>query len=739
MQKMAHHWGYPPSDVQRVLSNIKRALRAEKYKQPPNNPKIAKLVEIISELEGAISNPENFNLDSSWLDAARNVSATKAGVFGEGPIGQLLSKGRGGGAKIQIEETASTVLPDGPAQRSALRQLQSAMTRLFVGENAPVIRGERTEENPTGLEINPLLTQDAGLSESILARYAEAPPAPFEQIRVSPELPFSGKNIGYRVADGTPVTQENIDIVRGILWDRFGRLYTARDGLDTSSAQRFIQNNEASIKWLEDATGERSAFRDITAAEDTVRILKQLDPNNIDKIIRDLREAGAFEVNPSLTEDSLRVILEEAARTQQNLASFQVFTGDMDIRLQGDRFLTSVLESSNPGQIIDEVLHVLKQGELPDGTNPSLEGFKEIIGHAIHSRIRSSGADGTPVGSIAERLNAHLGLTAGAAEIKLYDYAKLRNLLDTDQPGGVQFRTLLDNVYGGPAWERVHGDTTPSDYFSIFANNAAEQQMIVTEAALNNVPAQMQFSNELIGNLGRVAGLYFLSKTGLINALVAAGIGRRAAIGVAQNIRQSGVERLIYEGLVDPEFSALLMKKHSKLTDAQRGNFLQRIVSIGMRQVWDRNLARAHNAVEDSPGAIIEVIRQAADPESTLHAPPETLEEQREDRGLGVYDPNWSPIQSGPGASLDLSPNTASVLSQVSGIGSPQNIASSPMLTPTTVPGTSKYSGQQVFGPTDPIFAAHGGYINGGDARGVGRRTESGIMSLGHKPRQMVL
>ena len=735
--------GWSAADLDYVLSGVKRSLRGENSRIPKNAPKIAQLNKVISELEGALA--DNFDLDPTWLEAARNVAAFQADTFGSGPIAQILAKGRGGGAKVQLEETASTILPQGEAQRASLRQLQSAMTRLRTGENTPVVRGEKTQDNPSGLEINPALTQDAEIAASILARYAERPPPPFEPLATTQDRTGVSRGTGYKVAQGTPETPENINIVEGILWDRFSRLYDAKSGLDFNAARQFVTKNENAITWLEKAKNRggatdgpqgawdfqaewRSPLRDLTAAEDTVRMLNQLDPGNIDNVIRDMREAGVFKDNPYLTEDSLRVVLEEAATKQKNLAAFKVFTDGTNIQLQGDAFLDSVLKSDRPDQVIDEVLHVLKQGELEDGTNPSLQGFKDIISHAIHSRIRTSGDDNTVVGKISERLNAHLATTAGGGEIKLYDYTKLRSLLDPDKPLGVRFRTLLDKVYGGSAWQKANGDVTPSDYFSKFANSAAEHQVIISEAALKNIEVQTKLSNELIGNLGRMAGLYF-SKTGLINALVASGIGRRAAVAVADNMRQSGVERLIYEGLVDPEFAMLLMKKHGKLTDAERGSFLERIAKITKQQAWDKNLTRIKNKLEDSPGAFFELIKQATSPESTLHAPPETLEDQRNNRGLGIYDPRYDPRKGLPGSSPEASlqerrnaaavrlgrtmPVQSSVLSRVNPVGpDPQTAA----------------RGQQVFGAMDPIFS------------GPMTAAKGGIASIKpKKPRQMVI
>jgi hypothetical protein len=610
------------------------------------------------------------------------------------------------------------------------------MTRLLTGENAPVLRGEKTRDNPSGLEINPALTQDAEIAASILARYAEGPPPPFEPLTTTQDRTGVSRGTGYKVVEGTPETLENINIVEGILWDRFNSLYNDKTGLDWAAARQFVENNEPAIKWLENAKNRggapdgsqaewRSPLRDLTAAEDTVRMLDRSNPDNIDNVIRDMRKAGVFKDNPSLTEDSLRLVLEEAATKQKNLAAFQVFMGGTDIGLQGSTFLDSVLKSDNPSQIVDEVLHVLKQGELEDGTNPSLQGFKDLISHAIHASIKSSGDDGTLIGKIADRLNAHFGTTAGGAEIKLYDYAKLRNLLNRDTPKGVRFRTLLDKVYGGPAWEQANGDVTPSDYFSRFANSAAEHQMMMSEAALKNVEVQTKLSNELVGNLGRVAGLHLLGRTGIINALVAAGIGRRAAVAVAADFRQSGVERLIYEGLIDPEFAMLLMKKHGRLTDTERGTFIERIRKISKMQVWDKNLERIKNKLEDNPGAILELIRQATDPEAIIHTPPETRGDQRFNRDLGIYDPDYNPREGlRPQSSLPMpQANQASDPNRVSSLPMPQaNQASA--LSQVNPFGGSNYTGEQVFGQTDPIFAA----------------ADGGIVSIKRKkPRQMVL
>ena len=682
--------GPAPSDVHRVLSNAKRAKRAEDFRQPKNAPRIAELNKVIAELEGVLAG-ENFNLDSTWLDAARNVSAVKAGVVGSGPIAQILSRGRGGGAKVQLEDTTGVVLP--ARSRSALRHLQNVMTRLRTGKDAPIIRGDKTKDNPAGLYLNPELTQGSEIGAAILKKYAESPPPPFEHIKPSPDAPFGGRSQGYRVSEGTPETQANIDIVEGVLWDRFSRLHDTA-GFDTAAAKQFIANNQDAITWLEKAknrgggdTKWKSPFRDIGVAEEVVLSLKQLTPDNIDDVLKQMREAGAFAGGTSLTESGLRATLEQAATRQKNLAAFQVFTGGTSIDVQGRKFVDRVLESDDAAQLIDEVLHVLKQGELEDGTNPSLKGFQDIVSQNIHSRIRSSGGDDTAVGKIAERMNAHFGTTAGKGEIKLYDYTKLRNLLDPDKPQSAQFRTLLDKVYGGPAWERLHGDVTPSDYFSKFANNAAEQQMIFSPAALKNVPAQMQLSYELIGTLGRVAGLWGLGKTGLINALVAAGIGRRAAISVAQNMRQSGVERLIWEGLADPELAVALMKKHGKLTSSEKGNLLQRLYKIGETQVWDRNLEKIKHALEDKPGVIMEILKEGGDPGAPLYAPEQSPEDRRGKRGLGVYDPNYNPFTYRAKPEASLGPSPASVLNQVDPLRGSQFASAAPQGTsqPDTV------------------------------------------------------
>ena len=189
-------------------------------------------------------------------------------------------------------------------------------------------------------------------------------------------------------------------------------------------------------------------------------------------------------------------------------------------------------------------------------------------------------------------------------------------------------------------------------------------------------------------------------------------------------MRQSGVERLIWEGLADPELAVALMKKHGKLTSSEKGNLLQRLYKIGETQVWDRNLQKINNALEDKPGVIMEILKEVGDPGAPLYAPEQSPEDRRGKRGLGVYDPNYNPFtyRAKPGASLGPSPaspvpgaapNPASVLSQVNPVGTnPQTAA----------------RGQQVFGAMDPIFS------------GPMTAAKGGIASIKpKKPRQMVL
>ena len=688
--------GWSAEDLNAVLSDIKREVAQHRSSPIPNNLKITELENIQGKLEEALET--NFNLPPAWMKMARAVSQVKNAAFAARGVADLLQQGRDRGPKVTLEDTSTKVLRKGEDQRPDLRELQLALTRVQRGEDSPLVPGgTKTRENPEGLQLNPVLLPggDPAAAQRILDTWRDVPP-PFEPLGSGPP-----RRTGYRVAKGTPVTPENIQIVEGILWDRFSALYNVDTGLNTSGARDFVTNNDAAITWLENAKNSlfgqgagirryQSAFRDITAAEEAVRKLATLMPDNIDQIIRQMLELNVFK-DLNVTESSLRTVLENAAENQQNLASLKVLFDGTDLALQGETVLDAILSSKNPKQRINEILHVLKQGELADGTNPALEGYKTLLAEAIQKRIQSSGRDtNTAVGKSAERLSEYLGQDD---PIYLLDNAKLKKLLDPNEAEGVQFRILVDEAFGGPEWaSRMPNEETPSQYLAKVATAIEQAQLPFPASTQSGVAVGGEIPEELIGNLGRMFGTAVARKTHLVNALVAAGIGRRAAVSVAKNLSQASVERLIYEGLMDPQFAMVLMKKYEKFTPSDRGTFLEKVKDILHRQVW-LNVRRAQHMTEDAPGSFLEILRQATD-DDLLEEP---VAPQIDKEGFGRYHP-FANQTSLPRA------NSASLLSQVNPI-SPQNAISPQML--------QRY--QQVFPEDrflgDPALAAKDGGI----------------------------
>jgi len=332
----------------------------------------------------------------------------------------------------------------------------------------------------------------------------------------------------------------------------------------------------------------------------------------------------------------------------------------------------------------------LKQGELADGTNPALDGFKTLIASSIQKGIQSSGRAETPVGATAKKLSEYLG-----QEIELFDNAKLSKLLDPNEAQGVQFRILVDEAFGGPEWARLMGtNETPSRYLDKVATAIQQAQLPFPTTTQSGVPVGGKVPEELIGNLGRMVGTAVARKTHFVNALVAAGIGRRAAVSVAKHLSQASAQRLIYEGLMDPQFAMVLMKKYEKFTPLDRGTFLEKVKDIFHKQLVLTNILRAQQKLEDATGAIIETSRQATDKEGRLLEEP-VVPPMRE--GFGDYHPHLNQ------ASVPQI-NSASLLSQVNPI-SPQNAISPQMM--------QRY--QQVFPEDrflgDPALAAKDGGI----------------------------
>ena len=235
--------GRSGQEVQNIISLLKKEMSFEQGRPVRNARKVQAIGGLIDDLQRAISDPENFSIDTTALDAARRMTATKKELFERGSVGQIRGFTTKGEPQVQIERTIDKIAP-ATGQETSLRQLQTALTRVAAGAGTP-FRLVQAEDGSLVAQLDP---------DYNLQRYAEAPPPPFESIQVD-----GGRSLGLKVSDDTPATEANIELIRNTLWDRF-RAYDDGDNFDVSGAARWIDKNRAAINWLKNATGEPTGF-----------------------------------------------------------------------------------------------------------------------------------------------------------------------------------------------------------------------------------------------------------------------------------------------------------------------------------------------------------------------------------------------------------------------------------------------------------------------------------------------
>tara|TARA_R100001244_G_scaffold34901_2_gene32153 strand:+ start:4304 stop:8746 length:4443 start_codon:yes stop_codon:yes gene_type:complete len=717
------HQGQNAQAVENIITILKRELRAEGDRGAKKEPrKIAAISQMVEELQNAIAT--NFPVDMDLLNTARIVSGIKKDAFGkDSPVAKLLQTAHGGAPKVEPEAVSASLLGRGTAgremdrglQATHLRELQLALQPFDVGPERLFVLDPEADH---GIGINPKVTwfePESGRDPKLLE------PTPFV------EMTQGGRRTGFQVKEGTPPTADNIRLVQGLLWSRFKKF--SRPGgepFDDRAATKWIDDNKDAINWLEQVTGEKTGFEDLTRAETTARQLRSIDGENLDKTVAALRKRGVFadadaDASPwnppsgQYTEKAFRDLIDSARSRDSNLESARVILGDIDLNKVGKRLWDNIMESDvSVDSMLNDILQVLKNGELENGSNPALDGFKNVISEHLFKKILSDRTDSTDAGAIAKRI-----ADERQTDITLIDPDKLKLLLDNPRT-----MELLSKLYGehAPALMRKISDGT------------YQAQTFVSEAHVPGASVKNRGIEEFAGNLGRILGLQ-IAKTGLVNSLVATGMGRRAATVVVRNLQGKAIERLVGEALIDSEFAMILMKKAGALSDPEKATLWKRIEREFNRSI----LKPLTRKIEDTPGAVYSVLSKPYYP--VIPGPPE--EKERPDTAdpggssapLGLQRPSYQGVDEGysPGPQTSLQPparrmaanasqsnrpSPASALSQVNPVGPPTGPSSQEMV----------QRGRDVFGPNDPIFAAHGGYL----------AKESGIMSVPCKPRQLV-
>lgn len=673
--------GRTGKEVQQIRSNVLTEYdkQASKPGGRGRNIKLQAIGSLLKDLDQILI--ENFpNIDKRIYDSAKRVSAAKGEIYQRGGIGGTFDTTRGGDLKIDVRSLEAAILPQGKGKTSpdpqnqliALKQLQNALTKL--DKNDP---GGLFKEDADG---NFSYNSDG----ADLDFFQNNPPRPFVQETVDRRARTLEETVdptgvpvtklGLKVAEGTPVSPENIDVVQGILWRRFQRVtLDGNNKFDPNSAQKFIDENQPAIKWLDKALEGDSGFQSLTSAEAKVRALSNLEVKNLDKVIESLKLQKVFDDPDVFSEADFRKFVAEDITKRKNLNAAGVFL-ENDPMGAARKFVDNFLSKEkikNPDQSLNEITKVFESAQLKDGSNSAFEGFRSAISEDIFKRFLSGREDGTPTGKYVEQISKDTG-----ENVKIIDGNKILQFLKNDRAN-----LLLQKLYGSHA----------PDLFKTFARSALEQNPL--PAGTTGSPmAGSKVSNELIGTLGRLAGLYAASKAAFVNSLVMAGVGRRVAVGVADELKGKGILRHLAAGLLDIKYGLALMKELPDLTAADKALIASNFKKFSAADRLNKRSQR----LGGFPGALL----------STGDAAQEMPLDLEEQEVSAIPRPSRAPQV----AALNLRPpQQGSLLDKVSPVlqgGSPMGTGSGP-----TAQGTAD-RGRSAFGAMDPVFANKGGLVS---------------------------
>ena len=672
--------GRSGQEIYNVISNLKKEMSNAQGGANRNPQKVKAIGSLIDDLQRAIADPENFAIDTITLDAAIRTTAAKKAAFEKGTVGKIRGFTKQREAQVPVDRTIEKILPV-RGQETALRDLENALTPVATGEGTP-FRLVRTEDGAVEAKLDP---------DYNLERYATAPPAPFQSIQVN-----GGRSLGLKVAEGTPKTEANIKLIQDTLWDRF-RTYGAGDEFDSRAAAKWLDDNRAAINWLKNATGETTGFENITAAERVVNSIKTATQAELDKTVSAMRRDGAF--NEQFTEEGFRILVKEAATRESNLNSAATFLNEPSPLTMGEKFFDRYL---NDPEILDQTLKVLESGELPNGTNPALDGFKQAVAEELVKRGQSGPKEGTD----AARQAAILSQSMGGPEIKVWDPQKLFGLA-----GDPKIGKLLGDLFGPEA----------AVSFQKVAEGARLQSTI-GPSATKGIRIKDVVSDEWAGNVGRILGGLLASSPGVpVSSLVLTGLGRRYGINTIGNVRGQAVENLIVEFLMDPRLAMAAVENYPTLNVNKKKRLRDRAKIWAQQRFISDNVRRVQRFGE-RPGTLFEIGAGAS--------------------GMREPDEVDEPGSVGPQSSVQpVAPPTRRVASAMPPPRAPASGSILSQSSPVAPRPTGQASEQTLAGLSQlgmPLFAAHGGYITGGAGSGVGRMEQSGIMSVKRKPRQLV-
>ena len=480
--------------------------------------------------------------------------------------------------------------------------------------------------------------------------------------------------------------------------------------------------------------GLRERFNDLKAVQQAADVMtSKLTVPDRDKVFAALRSGATLDdvVNAkSINRENLQ------DRQLANTASDYL---NADVNKAASSFINA--DPKNAVKRSDEIAALLAKDE----TGEAARGFRAALWRALRDTSRRVGPKGEALPGIdTKKLVETIERNRPYLE-KFYDKSGMEFLDELVKGGSVQGTGTGSPVAGSPQ------DVMRAEFGTV----------------------------EAVGAVGRTAGQQVFGFFG-INPLVATGMGRRIAAYTFTKLGEDKIFKNIEDALRDPEKAAVLIRRYRDLDKWEPPSKAKQLAEdaiadpLGTAIDAKDRLARAAGFVGKylkghSQEAVKRAVRfglvpaQAETRRTSLEedwrsGPPFVLEDNRirynienpsapwapfdienppqpSSAPLGLQRPSYQGVDEGysPGPQTSLQPparrmaasasqsnrpSLASTLSQVNPVGPPTGPSSQEMV----------QRGRDVFGPNDPIFAAHGGYLT----------KESGIMSVPCKPRQLV-
>jgi hypothetical protein len=665
--------GTSADDVRETISDVAEAARRE-VATNGKTPRYRSQLLVRKTLEQLLS-PETFpTLDPVSLAFGREASRLKHRV--DDAQGDILGKDKGAAVKVPVEEVATKVLPEAasPLTRAYnLRVLNEAVAELpdFV----TIKRGDdgKIVTDAEGIPVA-AIDEDALIGGQSLFDH---PDSPFELVRVGE----ARTQFEIRLKPNAPVSPRSLQVAESILLERMALRFP--DGVDSKSLEAFRNKNRETLQFLED-NGRGDVPKMLNDADGLAAQLDALNTLRKDKTRRQLTElvnSGGLDLQGLKIDDYLDYIGQRRRRFSEENAFSEVLKADAGYATADlfDRILDP--KNTAPKTSLNEFLSVVR------GSRPAEKGLHaSIIGELFR---RSTTRDNAIARDALIRQTGDVYASAfdPAKFRELMSNSRVRSLLQEAFPDNPQLLDGLDDI------AKVAFET------STFTRGSARMAAAIDP--------QAAVSTEVWSNLGRILGLQVADRIGFINSLVAAGAGGRVFRNVGKNITGNKIKDILIEAAIDPKRAIELARKTSELGDEFATTLAKGIIDI----------VNVPGAVVKYPAATIPILKRGV----------EELDESEDIGDQSSVQPAGPPARRmAANASQSNRPSLASTLSQVNPVGPPQGAPPPRPTGPSSQEMVQR--GRDVFGPNDPIFAAHGGYL----------AKESGIMSVPCKPRQLV-